>query len=196
MGRLVLNVDKAEDQQYLRQNLDMLVGRVKTAATVIQEANSDIISSVILDSPNYTDAELEQVWSAVKSINPRRSNTLIPDDSPLRHLRNYFSREQALFFDGIRYAAEMADIAYWRLFDLLQEMSSLHDTELTTRQIATAMLDVWSVVDSVHRLRDLLDVPGVPHDTWWQLFMRRTSDIADLRDEIQHQKDNARIQSL
>src|SRR5262249_16609843 len=91
----------------------------------------------------------------------------------------------------------MADIAYWRLFDLLQEMSSLPDTQLTTRQIATAMLDAWSIVDSVHRLRDLLnDVRGVPHDTWWQLFMRRTGDVADLRNEIQHQKDSKRIQSL
>lgn len=199
MGRFFLEIDKTEDQQHLKQNLDMLVGRVKTAVAVIQDTSNGIIKAVVLDSPNYTDEKLGQMWDAIRSVNPRRSEVLIPDDSLLRRLRDDFSREQVLIFDGIRYAAEMADIAYWRLFDLLQEMSSLHNTELTTRQIAIAMLDVWSVVDSVHRLRDLLnDLPGVPKKTWFDLFLKRTQNVADLRDAIQHQvgKSRARIQSL
>jgi hypothetical protein len=124
-------------------------------------------------------------------------DVFIPDGSPIRKLRDDFSRKQTLIFDGIRYAAEMADIAYWRLFDLLQDISALPDNELTTRQIATAMLDVWSIVDSANRLRDLLrQVPGVRHDMWWELFMRRTRDIDALRNDIQHQIGKARLQSL
>jgi hypothetical protein len=91
----------------------------------------------------------------------------------------------------------MADIAYWRLFDLLQEISSLPNDKLTTRHIAAAMLDVWSIVDSVNRLRDLLrELPGVRHLVWWELFMRRTREVDALRNDIQHQIGKSRLQSL
>jgi hypothetical protein len=40
---------------------------------------------------------------------------LIPEDSPLRWLPHPYSKQQVLVFDGITYAAEMADIAYTRL---------------------------------------------------------------------------------
>lgn len=198
MGKFIVNVAETEDQQYLKQNVDMLIGRIKTIATVLRDTNSGIIKAVSFYTPNFTDEELGKMWEAIKSVNPQRKDALIPDDSLLRRLRSDFSREQALIFDGIRYAAEMADIAYWRLFDLLQEMSSLPEGELTTRQMATAMLDVWSIVDSVNRLRDLLQqAPGVRQkDNWWKLFIRQTKDIDDLRNDIQHLNDKSRRKSL
>jgi molybdopterin converting factor small subunit len=198
MGRFVLNVGETENQQNLQQNIDMLAGRIKTTASVLRDTNKGVIKSVSFDSHSLTDEELRRMWEAIKSVNPQRRDVLIPDDSPLRRLRDDFSREQALIFDGIRYAAEMVDIAYWRLFDLLQEMSSLPESELTTRQIGTAMLDVWSIVDCVNRLRDLLDAKtiGVPKDTWWHLFKHRTVDINNLRNDIQHQIESRRLQSL
>ena len=197
MGRLVLNVDESEDQDYLRQNLQMLTDRIKVPCHIVRDVASGKVVNAIVDSPGHADLELRQAWEAVASASPRMVETLVPDDSPLRILSPQFSREQALIFDGIRYAAEMADVAYWRLFKLLQELAVLPPRELTTRQMAVAMLDAWSVVDSTNRLRDLVGgAPGIPHDTWWQLFMRRTSDIDDLRNEVQHQIDRDRIQKL
>ena len=197
MGRLVVEIAETENQQFVRQAIDMLLGRIKTTASILGSVDNDFIKVVSVDAPNFTEQELNQIWNAIKSVNPERADVFIPDDSPIRQLPADFSREQALIFDGIRYAAEMADIAYWRLFDLLQELSFLLNDKPTTRQIATAMLDVWSIVDSVNRLRDLLtEAPGLKHDVWWKLFMRRTTDIDARRNDIQHQTDNIRLQTL
>ena len=167
MGRLVINIDGVEDQQSFKQTLYMFLGRTRTMASVLRSTEDDVIRAMSVNAPNFSNDELSRIWNAIKSANPQRKYILIPDDSPIRRLPDDFSREQALIFDGIRYAAEMADLAYWRLFDLLEEMSFLPSDQLTTRQIAAAMLDVWSIVDSVNRLRDLLkEVPGVRHDIW------------------------------
>src|ERR1044072_4098519 len=197
MGRLVINIDGVEDQQSFKQTLYMFLGRTRTMASVLRSTEDDVIRAMSVHAPNFSNDELSRMWNAIKSANPQRKYILIPDDSPIRRLLDDFSREQALIFDGIRYAAEMADIAYWRLFDLLEQMSFLPSDQLTTRQIAAAMVDVWSIVDSVNRLRDLLkEVPGVRHDVWWELFMRRTKEISELRNDIQHQIGKARLQAL
>ena len=197
MGRLKVVIDSTENQQYVRQAIDMLIARTKATAAVVRSGNHDVIEAVIVESVILTDDELRRTWEQIESVNPRRNDILITDDSPIRKLPDDFSREQTLIFDGLRYAAEMADVAYWRLFDLLTEISALPDDKLTTRQIAAAMLDVWSIVDSVNRFRDLLrQAPGVRHDVWWELFMRRTKEIDALRNDIQHQIGKQRLQSL
>jgi hypothetical protein len=54
-------------------------------------------------------------------------------------------------------------------------------------------LDAWSIVDSAHRFRDLVqDLPGLGHSTWKRLIRDRTQDIADLRDMVQHQTGSQR----
>src|SRR4051812_16197459 len=78
---------------------------------------------------------------------------LIPEESPLRHPPAELSRRQVYILDGIRFAAEMAHIAYERLSTLLQGVAS-SSHEPSTRDIATAMLDAWSIVDSAHHFRD------------------------------------------
>jgi hypothetical protein len=112
---------------------------------------------------------------------------LIPEDSPLRKLPLELSRKQILLFDGIRYSAEMAYISYNRLFNQLQNIAS-QATEPTTGEIATAMLDAWSIVDAVHRFRDLVHlVPGLKQGAWATLLDKRTEDVAELRNCVQHQ---------
>src|ERR1044072_9731297 len=107
-------------------------------ACVLRSTEGDVINAMSVNAQNHSNDELSRIWSAIKSANPERKDVLVPDDSPIRGLPDDFSREQALIFDGIRYAAEMADIAYWRLFDLLEQMSFLPNDQLTTRQIAAA----------------------------------------------------------
>lgn len=116
-------------------------------------------------------------------------NILIPEDSPLRRPPSTFSRRQVLVLDGIRYAAEMAHIAYDRLYAHLQSVAASR-TEPRVRDTAIAMLDAWSIVDSAHRLRDLVDsMPGLANSTWKRLLRERTDDIAALRNCVQHQLD-------
>jgi hypothetical protein len=50
---------------------------------------------------------------------------MIREDSPLRHPPTALSRRQAIILDGIRYAADMADVAYERLTFNLQRVATL-----------------------------------------------------------------------
>jgi hypothetical protein len=77
-------------------------------------------------------------------------------DSKLRRLPPALNERQSIYLDGIRYAIEMADIAYSRLAQNLLAYSIHSDTspkKLT--QHADLFLDAWSFVDSVHRLREI-----------------------------------------
>lgn len=112
---------------------------------------------------------------------------IIPEDSPLRRPPAELSRRQVLILDGIRYAVEMAHIAYERLAEHLQSVTA-HPGEPSVRDIAIGMLDAWSIIDSAHRCRDHVDgLPGLQNKPWKRLFMDRMVDAEDLRDCVQHQ---------
>ena len=112
---------------------------------------------------------------------------MILENSPLRRPAASLSRRQVLILDGIRYAVDMADIAYSRLSAHLQAVAA-SPTEPSVGDIASAMLDAWSIVDSAHRLRDLVgNLPGLPNAPWRRLLEQRTAEVAELRDCVQHQ---------
>lgn len=111
---------------------------------------------------------------------------LIPEDSPLRNPPPELSRKQVLILDGIRYAAEMAHIAYERLFAKLQDIS-LGSDEPKTRVSVEAMMDAWTIVDSAHRFRDMIEgLPGLKKHPWKRILQDQTKDVAELRDCVQH----------
>ena len=112
---------------------------------------------------------------------------LIPEDSPLRQPPATFSRRQVLILDGIRYSAEMASIAIERLDTHLQGLDA-SSNEPRVRDIASAMLDAWSIVDSAHRFCDLVqNMPGLGNRVLKRVVRERTRDVAKLRDCVQHQ---------
>jgi hypothetical protein len=112
---------------------------------------------------------------------------LIPEDSPLRQPPKEFSRRQVLILDGIRYAAEIADIAYERLAVKLQAIAR-STTEPSTSDIAIAVADAWSIVDSAHRFYDLAnEMPGIRRGVWFRLLEKRLKDVLELRNCVQHQ---------
>jgi hypothetical protein len=81
----------------------------------------------------------------------------------------------------------MAHIAYERLYSHLQTVAA-SPTEPRVRDTAVAMLDAWSIVDSAHRFRDLVEsMPGLPNSAWKRLLRDRTDEVAALRDCVQHQ---------
>lgn len=95
-----------------------------------------------------------------------------------------------LFFDGIRVAAEMAEVAYERLTKALETaaMNPEMAPGALSRLVPLCFLDAWSIVDSTNRLRSLMR--GLPNfrqrATSLQLFMRRTAGVVPLRNVIQH----------
>ena len=92
-----------------------------------------------------------------------------------------------LYLDGIRYAAEIADVAYERLSEKLRTVAeSMKET--SSRDIAMAIADAWTIVDSVHRFHDLItQLPGLDKNTWVKLFVTRVKVALELRDCVQHQ---------
>lgn len=118
---------------------------------------------------------------------------LVPENSPLRRPPSELSRRQVLFLDGIRYAAEMADVAYQRLSEELMRLAESPD-EPSTRDIARLMLDAWSIVDAVHRFFDIVGaMPGLAQGSWLRVLRDRCGDLLALRDDIQHQNERAVI---
>lgn len=115
---------------------------------------------------------------------------MIAPDSPLRRLPAKLERKQALFFDGIRHAAELADYAYGRLVESLTTLALAQHRGETQRSYTAPFLYAWAVVDSVDRLRGLLHLaPGVtatPHSDGQPSFRERTQVIRDLRNVADH----------
>jgi hypothetical protein len=114
---------------------------------------------------------------------------LLSQTSPLRRLPKSLPHKQVLFFDGLRFAAEMTALSHWRLVQVLAGLSMVTD-QRTDRDPATiaAMLDAWSMVDSVHRFRELLHhMPGIKRKSpSYQTFRRSTASVEALRNAIQH----------
>lgn len=82
---------------------------------------------------------------------------IIDENSPLRR-RPSINPEQTLFLDGICYSIEMADLAYCRLRNTLNSMSINCVNRLPSKHIysVSAILDAWSIIDSLDRLRGFL----------------------------------------
>jgi len=115
---------------------------------------------------------------------------IIDKDSPLRRFPANSENKQTLFFDGIRYSIEMAALAHTRLQQSLYSLtlSCTNSSSDLPIDFTSAMLDAWSIVDSVHRLRILINkTPGMKKQApGFQIFDRGTTPIKDLRNFVQH----------
>jgi hypothetical protein len=109
---------------------------------------------------------------------------IITADSPFRRLHANLDPRQACFLDGIRISAEMLDVAYTRLTDLLWQATNQDKIV----GFAPLVLDAWAIIDSVHRLRHLLDeMPRLKKNTpKYKLFEKKTRAVIAFRNTIQH----------
>jgi hypothetical protein len=97
-----------------------------------------------------------------------------------------------MFLDAIRYSVEMAELSYLRLADTLHTIAlskeERSDDVPSSVYLVSAMQDAWSIVDSIFRLRTLLE--HMPHfkqkSPGFQLFFRQTKDVERLRHVVQH----------
>ncbi len=111
---------------------------------------------------------------------------MIDQDSPLRQLPRGLDAKQIVFFDALRISAEIAGQAY---ADILAELRLL-DTEAKPdqpRDFVRVIRHTWTFVDAVHRFRVVLQqTPRIKHDYVYELFMRRTKPVTDMRNVAQH----------
>jgi hypothetical protein len=115
--------------------------------------------------------------------------SLVPTGSPLRLVPTSLERKAVLFFDGIRYSLHIFDLAASRLPNTLAELSHEgQDADALADKIASAMSDAWLMIDSAHRLRELLEqAPNLKkNQPELQLFLRRTVPVEALRHFFQH----------
>jgi len=80
----------------------------------------------------------------------------------------------------------MVDVAYSRLLKTLLNLSTVQDA-VQKQGAVEALLDAWSIVDAIHRLRELLQqMPHLKRSLSVNLFLRKTTTYKDLRNSIQH----------
>lgn len=85
---------------------------------------------------------------------------MIKPTSILFRLPSSVDPEQLLFLDGIRHAAEIAELAYRRLQRTLTGIATSNEVA-TNVDLTTAYLDAWALVDAIDRFRALWKL--LPH---------------------------------
>jgi hypothetical protein len=112
--------------------------------------------------------------------------------SPFLRLPVGLPRKQILFFDGIRFSVEMTTLAYHRLragaTELTRTMALHKEPDPTLYTVILS--DAWSMIDSTHRLSELIqDAPGFTkkqRSVELRVFFERTADVETLRHKVQH----------
>ena len=111
---------------------------------------------------------------------------MIDPDSPMRQLPHGLDAKQIVFFDALRISAEIAGQAYDDMFTELR----LLETEAKPdqpRNFVRVIRHTWTFVDAVHRFRVVLQqTPRIKHNHAYELFMRRTEPVTEMRNAAQH----------
>ena len=115
---------------------------------------------------------------------------LISESSPLRKVPRCEPTQQ-LFLDGIRFTIEMVELSFTRLCTQLWQFS---DTKVQRQRrqhhayaYGAALLDAWSVVDSIERLRTLiLKMRGLKRTRPIKEFLANSSNVRPFRNRLHH----------
>ncbi len=97
-------------------------------------------------------------------------------------------RRQELSLDGIETSLVMTRICYSRLHhDIVQYCRLGNQIESSFDFQNQILLDSWSLVDTINRLRILVSqTPGLKRNSLVVLFQKATENIEILRDVVQH----------
>ena len=90
---------------------------------------------------------------------------------------------------GVRFSIEMEDVSYSRLQQTLLELTN--STEPPHQDVARALGDAWSIIDSAHRLKGIIQqTPGIVNKdkspSIRQLLRDKAEAIDKLRNVFQH----------
>jgi len=111
---------------------------------------------------------------------------MIDSDSVLRRLPHGLPQKQIVFIDALRISAEIADQAYSDLHSDLHLLAAGKEAN-QSRDFVRVIRHTWTFIDAVHRFRTVLRVtPGIKHNHVYELFMRRSESVTDMRNTAQH----------
>jgi hypothetical protein len=120
---------------------------------------------------------------------------LIKENSPFRRLPSNLLPKTAQFCDGMRYAAEMADFAYEQLVTHLKPLSN-GPSENPIVSASPAFLFAWSIIDSVHRFRGLIEnfssIGKKNQSPEFRNFLDKAEAVETLRHAVQHMESEIR----
>ncbi len=111
---------------------------------------------------------------------------MLDQNSPLRKLPHGLPAKQIVFLDALRVSAEIAGQAY---DELIAEIRLFGDKSESDRKgnSVRAVRHAWTFIDAVHRFRVVLQqTPHVKHNHVYELFMRRTETVTEMRNKAQH----------
>lgn len=118
---------------------------------------------------------------------------MIDDESPLRRLPTVLIPGQAMFFNAIRFSAEVLDAAMTALRPGLYRLA-IEDEEQHASMYPVVMMLAWSVVDSANRLRVLLEsmrrLGWIVSGPLFAARLRKLDEARALRDAAQHLDDH------
>lgn len=118
---------------------------------------------------------------------------IVPENSPTRRMPVTLDHRSILYLDGIRYSTQLVDLAYSRLEGTLEKLLHKDDKQgAVGNLIVEAISDAWAFVDSLHRLRGLVQqLPGLKQNQpQLQIFLRKSKQAEDFRHYIQHLRNN------
>lgn len=115
---------------------------------------------------------------------------LITEDSPLRKLP-HCEPTQKLFLDGIRFTIEMVDLSFNRLCSALWHASDTKQErqkkQIPPQLFGAVLLDAWSMIDSIERLRTLVQkMRGLKRTEPIRDFLKYTEKIRLFRNRLHH----------
>src|SRR3990170_1900754 len=111
---------------------------------------------------------------------------LVPPESSLRRVPVNLDARTVGFLDAIRYSFEIIDLAQGRLETTLERIATRPEGHPAGALIVEATADAWLLVDSLHRLRELVQqCPGLrQNESEVQLLLRGTSVVEGLRNYV------------
>jgi hypothetical protein len=137
-----------------------------------------------IDGSKYINNDNSALHNGITGI----SNTNLKGQG---HIMSEADIRKALFHDGIFYSVEIVRRIYQDLVErclTLGQFQIDNPIDLGSHAIA----DAWSIIDSLYRIRRLLeDMPNLKQKSLeLQLFYRKTDCLKSLRDSIQHLDDH------
>lgn len=119
------------------------------------------------------------------------TSAMLRRNSSLKCLPQDFDPKQAFYFDGLRHAYEIADLALSRLRETLTDLARNCSSGVADdAKYTSAFLDAWAFIDSVHRFRALwAKVPPSSPETkinGKSPFDELTSELVLLRNVSDH----------
>ena len=113
-------------------------------------------------------------------------NRIIEPGSVLRRLPSNLAPRQRALLDGIRFSAEMCELAFERLINSLIGITQERNAEGVIG-FAAPFADAWTMIDAANRMRPLMKaLPGADRADITAEFMGATATVYTLRNAVQH----------